>query len=314
MSDLAGIRCNSSSTTAWQANTVTRITLLQKSLIASSPIQYQLTTSWQTRNWSLSLLVVRAPHLLYVHFLSNADTITANGGIGFELARQLLSKTGPTWHVLLGSRSIEKGQAALDRLRSHGLSGTVELVQIDVTDDSTIVRAGKDARTSHGHVDVVVNNAAIAYAGERSRESMHASFDTNVVGPMRVAEVFAPLLQKSSYSFGPRIINMSSRAGSISRRLDKNNMIYSTPFVEYRTSKVALNMLSVCQVWEYGQLGIKTFMFCPGFTESDLSPMAKQENGAKPVAESAKPIVDIIEGKRDGEEGKFLFDGGVAKW
>lgn len=143
---------------------------------------------------------------------------------------------------------------------------------------------------------------------------MHASFDTNVVGPMRVAEIFAPLLQKSAYSLGPRIINVSSRAGSISRRLDKNNMIYDSHFLEYRTSKAAQNMLSVCQVWEHGKLGIKTFMFCPGFTESDLSPMAKVENGAKPVAEGARPIVEIIEGKRDGEEGKFLIDGGVAEW
>lgn len=258
--------------------------------------------------------MVRRPHFLYAPLSRKADTVAANGGIGFELARQLLSKTGTTWHVLLGSRSLEKGQAALERLQSYGLPGTVELVQIDVTEDSTIVRAGKDAESSYGHVDVVVNNAAIAYAGERSRESMHASFDTNVVGPMRVAEVFAPLLQMSTYSLGPRIINVSSRAGSISRRLDKSNMIYDSHFVEYRTSKAAQNMLSVCQVWEYGKLGIKTFMFCPGFTESDLSPMAKVENGAKPVAEGARPIVDIIEGKRDGEEGKFLIDGGVADW
>ena len=258
--------------------------------------------------------MVRKPHTLHACLSSYADTITANTGIGFELVRQLLSKTEPTWHVLLGSRSLEKGQAAVDRLRSYDLPGTVELVQIDVTEDSTIVRAGKDAESAHGHIDVVVNNAAIAYTGERSRESMHASFDTNVVGPMRVAEVFAPLLQKSTYSLGPRIVNVSSRAGSISRRLDKSNMIYDTHLVEYRTSKAAQNMLSVCQVWEYGKLGIKTFMFCPGFTESDLSPMAKIENGAKPVAEGARPIVDIIEGKRDGEEGKFLIDGGVADW
>lgn len=238
----------------------------------------------------------------------------ANGGIGFEIARQLLSKSSPEWHVLLGSRSVERGQTAINRLESLRLSGTAELVQIDVTDDSSIVRAGKDAEANHGHVDVVVNNAAIAYAGERTRESMHASFDTNVVGPMRVAEVFAPLLQKSSYSLGPRFVNISSRAGSISRRLDQSSVAYNFAFTEYRTSKVALNMLSVCQNWEYGKLGIKTFMFCPGFTESGLSPMAKVENGAKPVAEGAKPIVDIIEGKRDGEEGKFLFDGGVAEW
>jgi NAD(P)-dependent dehydrogenase (short-subunit alcohol dehydrogenase family) len=144
---------------------------------------------------------------------------------------------------------------------------------------------------------------------------MHASFATNVVGPMRVAEEFASLLQRSTYSQGPRIINVSSRAGSISRRLVKeNNMIYDSAMVEYRTSKAALNMLSVCQAWEYGKLGIKTFVFCPGLTESGLADMATLANGAKPVAEGARPIVAIIEGKRDGEEGKFLIDGDVAEW
>lgn len=247
-------------------------------------------------------------------FGGHADTLLANGGIGFELACQLLSKTEPRWHVLLGSRSEEKGQAAMDNLQAKDLPGTVELVQLDVNDDATIVRAAKDAEASHGHVDVVVNNAAIAYTGQRTRESMHASFDTNVVGPMRVAEAFAPLLQKSTSQHGPRIINVSSRAGSISRRLDQSNMVYNEALTEYRTSKAAQNMLSACQVWEYGKVGIKTFMYCPGFTDSNLTPLAKLENGAKPVAEGARPIFDIIEGKRDDEEGLFLFDGGVANW
>lgn len=91
-------------------------------------------------------------------------------------------------------------------------------------------------------------------------------------------------------------------------------MIYNSPFVEYRVSKAAQNMLSECMVWEYGKLGIKTFVFCPGFTESNLSSLAKVENGAKAVAEGAGPIVEIIEGERDGEEGLFLVGGGVADW
>jgi NAD(P)-dependent dehydrogenase (short-subunit alcohol dehydrogenase family) len=176
------------------------------------------------------------------------------------------------------------------------------------------VQAARNAQESHGAIDVVVNNAAIAYTGPRTRASMHASFDTNVVGPMRVAECFAPLLAKSTSPYGPRIVNVSSRAGSVSRRLDKDNMVYGTPLVEYRVSKAAQNMLSVCMVWEYGKIGIKTFFYCPGFTESNLSPLAKVGNGAKAVAEGARPIVEIIEGKRDGEEGLFLVDGGVADW
>ncbi|KAM0715176.1 hypothetical protein Q7P37_009641 [Cladosporium fusiforme] len=238
----------------------------------------------------------------------------ANSGIGLELTRQLISKSEPRWHVLLASRSAERGQAALDSLKAESLPGTVELVQIDVTNDESIVRAAKNASSTHGYLDVLVNNAAIAYIGERTRESMRASFETHVIGPMRMAEEFAPLLQKSQSPYGPRIINVSSRAGSISRRLDKNGMTYNSALTEYRTSKAALNMLSVNQFWEYGKLGIKTFVFCPGFTESNIASFASVENGAAPVAEGARPIVDIIEGKRDSDGGSFLIAGGVAEW
>lgn len=126
-----------------------------------------------------------------------------------------------------------------------------------------------------------------------------------------MAEAFAPLLSKSTSPYGPRIINISSRAGSTSVRLaDKSTPIYDALFVEYRVSKATQNMLSVCMVWEFAKLGIKTFMYCPGFTESNLSPLAKVENGAKPVAEGARPVVDIIEGGGMGRRGCFWLRGG----
>lgn len=238
----------------------------------------------------------------------------ANSGIGFELARQLLAKTAPRWHVLLGCRSSEKGQKAAADLQAEGLHGTVEFLHLDVSDDVSVIRAAEDASALHGKVDVVVNNAGFCYSGERTRQSMHASFDTNVVGPMRVVEAFAPLLQKSDSRYGPRIVNVSSRAGSISHRSNKDSVVYNSAVTEYRTSKAALNMLSACQGWEYGKLGIKTFVYCPGFTVSNLTDFATADRGAQPVSEGARPIVDIIEGKRDDEVGSFLIDGGVTDW
>lgn len=41
-------------------------------------------------------------------------------------------------HVLMGSRSLEKGNAALKELQSRDLPGSVEMLQIDVTNDDTI--------------------------------------------------------------------------------------------------------------------------------------------------------------------------------
>ena len=38
------------------------------------------------------------------------------------------------------------------------------------------------------------------------------------------------------------------------------------------------------------------------------------KDGAKPDAEGARPIMDIVEGKRDDDVGKFLHDTGVYPW
>lgn len=73
---------------------------------------------------------------------------TANSGIGFALAAELLSDASK--HVLVGSRSIEKGSIAVEDLRSRKLPGGVELLQIDVSDETSIVAAAKIVESTHG--------------------------------------------------------------------------------------------------------------------------------------------------------------------
>ena len=65
-----------------------------------------------------------------------------------ELARQLL--TDSEKHVLLGSRSIEKGKTAINELQSLQPKGTVELVQVDVTSEESVAAAAKEVKNKHG--------------------------------------------------------------------------------------------------------------------------------------------------------------------
>lgn len=53
-------------------------------------------------------------------------------------------------HVILGSRSIEKGQAALQDLQSRGHAGTAETVQLDVASVDSIAAAAKTVEERHG--------------------------------------------------------------------------------------------------------------------------------------------------------------------
>jgi NAD(P)-dependent dehydrogenase (short-subunit alcohol dehydrogenase family) len=83
--------------------------------------------------------------------------VKGNGGIGFELASQLLANSSN--HVLLGSRSAEKGEVAVKDLQSRKQPGTVELLQVDVASDESIVAAAKRVESKHGRyaqLDLVI--------------------------------------------------------------------------------------------------------------------------------------------------------------
>lgn len=72
----------------------------------------------------------------------------ANAGIGFELASQLIADKMK--HVIIGSRSIDKGEAALKNLQSRNLPGTAEMVQLNIDQRESIEAAAKKIEKDHG--------------------------------------------------------------------------------------------------------------------------------------------------------------------
>jgi NAD(P)-dependent dehydrogenase (short-subunit alcohol dehydrogenase family) len=84
----------------------------------------------------------------------------ANKGIGYETVKALLQSPKP-YHVLLGSRSLQRGQDAVTKLQKEcsESSNTAEPVQLDVTSDSSIESAFNAVKSSHGRIDALVNNA-----------------------------------------------------------------------------------------------------------------------------------------------------------
>ena len=176
--------------------------------------------------------------------------IKGNGGIGFELATQLLSDSSK--HVLLGSRSAKKGEDAVKDLQSRNLPGTVELLQVDVASDESITAAAEMVGSKHGRyaqfnvfltflhdvltnitrLDALVNNAGIATVPGSLAQQMSQCFQINATGPALMVESFAPLLKKSNGT--PRIVNVSSGGGSITARLDTTSRAYNIKAEPYR--------------------------------------------------------------------------------
>jgi NAD(P)-dependent dehydrogenase (short-subunit alcohol dehydrogenase family) len=89
-----------------------------------------------------------------------------NAGLGYETTKTLLlSTSGSSYHIFLGSRSLDKANAAIKELESEAASqlahsgSRVEGVQIDITNDTSIAQAIQHVKSRVDHIDVLVNNA-----------------------------------------------------------------------------------------------------------------------------------------------------------
>lgn len=142
---------------------------------------------------------------------------------------------------------------------------------------------------------------------------MALSFQTNATGPLLLGRSFMPLLRKSVGT--PRIINVSSGAGSLSKRVTNGaDYAFGIAGLPYSASKAAMNLITATQAKIYGEEGVKVFAYTPGFCVSNLGPHNNEENGAQPAGEGAAPMVSILSGGRDDEHGCFLSSSGQYPW
>ncbi|KAI1214423.1 putative short chain dehydrogenase/reductase [Annulohypoxylon truncatum] len=245
----------------------------------------------------------------------------ANSGIGYETV-VALSSASANFHVLLGSRSMEKGQKALESLQlAHGdsLKGSISVLQIDVTDQTSIQAAKEQIDTQFGKLDVLINNAGVIVYQQVDRlAALRQSFETNVIGQVMVTETLEPLLRKA---IKPYVIYVSSGQGSVTKRLDANFEHRAIRGDPYRMSKAALNMLAACHRYNYADWGCRVLAFNPGWCVTNLTGEAGREmrrkGGARDPKEPAVALVDIIQGKRDVDiekNGMVDVDGGVLPW
>lgn len=233
--------------------------------------------------------------------------VGASSGVGFDTSH-ILAGASPRNHVLMGVRNMKKGEIFLKDAQSRKLQGTVSLLELDVTSDESINAAAKKIETDFGRLDVLVNNAGIWIESENpNRKELHEIFETNVFGPTVLSQTLTPLLKASK---APKIINVTSELGSIGYRSDPTARSYPVPGRSYRMSKAALNMLTACQYAELKEFGFKVWTFCPGYVITNLSGEGdrqhRKEVGAESSETSAQGILELVEGKRDSEVGKFV--------
>ena len=177
----------------------------------------------------------------------------ATRGIGFAAAKQLTAR-GAT--VIIGSRDAQRAAEAAAKLG-------VTSVEIDITDPASIAAAVKQIEEQHSRLDILANNSAILLDHYQSLmelkpETLTETFNTNVVGTLRVSQAFAPLLSRSSE---PRIINVSSGAG----QLDGEPQAWAPA---YCISKTAVNMLTQQLTAALPSMMVNSM--CPGWCRTEM--------------------------------------------
>jgi len=231
----------------------------------------------------------------------------ANQGIGLQIAKELAAHG---FTVLVGSRNFERGEAA-----AREVGPDAQAIQLDVTDQASIAAAAERIRGEHGHLNVLVNNAAISNTSKRpdmnlrdyvklarpsnvSLDEVRAVWETNVFGVLAVYQAMLPLLREAPAA---RIINVSSGVGSLTMNSDPAYPPRAHFGPSYSASKTALNAMTLAMAIELESTNIKVNAVAPGFTKTNLN----NYEGTETVEEGAREAVRVALLGPDGPTGTF---------
>ncbi len=135
----------------------------------------------------------------------------ANKGIGFEIARGLLR---PNSCIIVACRNVDLGIKARDIL-AEGKPDDCEIVfhELDISNPQSIVSFVAAITRAYGKVDLLVNNAAIAFKNSDPtpfKDQASPTLKTNYFGTVSLTRQLLPLMNS-----GARIVNIASMAGHL---------------------------------------------------------------------------------------------------
>ena len=201
----------------------------------------------------------------------------ANRGLGFGFVK-VLAKNG--YYVYATMRDTANFQFVHENVKP---------IQLDVSDDTSIIEFINQIIQKNEKISLLVNNAGLnkdTVANNKDlvcklesldRSALNKMFNINATSPMILAKNIVPHMGKKSL-----ILNISSNRGSFHDE-DQN----SSPNYGYRASKAALNMLTVALSEDLPK-DIFTVAVHPGGVKTDMNPIGPTDptNAAKEIIET----------------------------
>ena len=202
-----------------------------------------------------------------------------SSGIGRETA-QLLAERGARVFGTVRGRPVDAAAG-------------IELVRMDVTNESDVAKAVQSVLRRVGRIHILVNNAGYALGGaleETSIEEAHEQFETNFFGVLRVTQAVLPSMRQQGYG---RIVNISSMLG-----------LLPGPYRGiYAASKHALEGYTETLDHEVRRFGIRAVSVEPSFTKTSVDKNGKFASASLDVyAEQRRGVEELIQRKVDRGE------------
>ncbi len=224
----------------------------------------------------------------------------ASRGIGLELTRQMAARGDRVFATCRSPQTAEALQALVARHPKRVIA-----LPLDVTDDAQIEAAYHAVSAQTGSLDMLINNAGVFPRGEHlgtlDSAAMLATLHTNAVGPLMIAQRFIDLLRRSDR---PKLINITSQLGSISRKSSGGS--YS-----YCGSKALLNMLTRALAFEVRPVGVTAVMIHPGWVQTDMG----GSEASLGVEEAVAEVLRVIDRLTPDDAGRFLqWNGRELPW
>nr|XP_045006552.1 carbonyl reductase [NADPH] 1-like isoform X1 [Jaculus jaculus] len=265
----------------------------------------------------------------------------ANKGIGLAITRELCRKF--SGDVVLTARDEARGRAAVQQLQAEGLSPRFHPLDID---DLRSIRALRDfLRTEYGGLNVLVNNAGIAFKDTNTTRfhiQAKMTMKTNFFGTRNVYLELLPLIKPQG-----RVVNVSSMASLLgleacslelqkkfrSETITEDELVgLMNKFVEdtkdgmhiqkgwvnsrYTVTKIGVTVLSRIHARKLNEQrrGDKILLnaCCPGWVRTD---MAGPRASKSPEEGAETPVyLALLPPDAEGPHGQFVMEKKVEQW
>ena len=201
------------------------------------------------------------------------------GAIGLATARRF-ARDGAK--VVVADLDAKRLEAAISTAQDAG--ALLEAIPIDVTSEEDVETKVAQIVARHGRIDVLFTSAGVLVSGSVTDTSLadwQRTLAVNLTGSFLCARAVLPSMVAAG---GGSIVLMSSISG----------IVAEPAIAAYCASKGGIVMLGRQMAVDYGRLGIRVNVICPGWIDTPFNdPAIEQAGGIQAVQPFIETMVPI---------------------